>query len=63
VNEYETEKRIVMIYRRLHDSLDSMGIMLCDMKWYESGIDRWVEDEDRYERAAKIAREFKIWKE
>ena len=60
MNTYETEKRIVAIYRSLHDSLDTDGIMLADMKWAEAGIDKYPEDEDRYERAVKIAREFKL---
>ena len=59
MNIYETEKRIVAIYRSLHDRLDTDGIMLADMKWAEANIDNDYDDaEDRYERAARIAREF-----
>jgi hypothetical protein len=55
--EWQTEEEITEIYRRLHDSLDEDAIMLADMKWFESGIDKYPEDDDRLQRAIEVARE------
>ena len=60
MNARDTEKRIVAIYRQLHDSLDTEGIMLADMRWAEAGIDKYPEDDDRLERVIKIARDLGV---
>ena len=59
MNTYENEKRLVYLFRQ---TADKVGFWIADAAWAEAGLndDYDVDYEDRYERAARIAREFGV---
>ena len=57
MNDWNEEKRIVAIYRKLQQLPDE-AVMLADVAWWEAQIDEYPDDEDRYDRVIDIARKF-----
>ena len=52
MNEHETEKKIVAIFR---NTADKVGFMRADLAWYEAGLNDDSTEPDKLERAIEVA--------